>query len=64
MYDNAVLHLYCSLPLSTVNSHMSCASTEGQKIMKTLENTCVVKNPPGKKITPLFLHEHQPIQQG
>jgi hypothetical protein len=34
MYEYAVLHLYCSLPLSTVNSHMSCASTEGQKIMK------------------------------
>ena len=33
MYDYAVLHLYCSLALLTVNCHMPCASTEGQKIL-------------------------------
>jgi len=34
MYDNAVLHLYCLLALSTLNFHMPRAGTEGQKIMK------------------------------
>jgi hypothetical protein len=55
------------LALSTVNSHMPCASTEGQKVMKDAgkyEYLCSTKNLLGKKITPLFLHKLQSIHQG
>jgi hypothetical protein len=52
MYDYAVLHLYCPLALSTVNSHMPCASTEGQKVMKNAgkyKYLCSTKKSLGKK---------------
>jgi len=58
MYDYAVLHFHCSLALSTVNSQMPCASTEGQNIMKNAgKYLCSKRKPHGKKITPLFLHK-------
>jgi len=51
MYDCALLPLYCSSALSTVNCHTPCASTEGQKILNNAVKYLSIKeNLLGKKL--------------